>query len=472
MHNLKFKSTRGQSPLLSAEAAFLQGVAPDGGLYMPEVFPQLPDPDSLKELSYPALAAQVLAPFLSHIKGAELEAAVRRAYARFSIDPPVKITGREGRRVLELFHGPTSAFKDMALCLLPQLMQLAKHYVETAPKTLVLTATSGDTGVAAMEGFGNLDGFHVIVFYPLGGVSPLQERQMRAQTSANTTVIGIEGNFDDAQRGVKQMLRRETFRSRLVSNGWAIASANSINLGRLLAQVVYYVYTALHVAEPLRFVVPTGNFGNVLAAHWAGRMGVPIQELVVATNENSVLDDFFKTGEYSADRPLIRTESPSMDILVSSNLERLLAEADEEAVQRAMQDLEEKKYFRWPGSLAGFSSGRVGKQEAAAEIRRAWREEGQLLDPHTAVASALLHERGEQGIVVATASPYKFPHFVLESLGEKTGEDPFEDLKRLSHFSGQAIPEPLRRLETANLKAEKTCAISGMEQAVVEVLDV
>ena len=450
----------------------LQGIAPDGGLYMPEVFPHLPDLDSLQDLSYPELVARVLTPFFTHLKSTDLEQAAARAYARFDIDPPVKITGRAGRRVLELFHGPTLAFKDMALCLLPQLMQLAKPFVETAPKTLVLTATSGDTGVAAMEGFADIEGFHVIVFYPLGGVSPLQERQMRAQASANTTVIGIEGNFDDAQRGVKTMLRQESFKQRLADNGWAVASANSINLGRLLAQVVYYVYTALQVSERLRFVVPTGNFGNVLAAHWAGRMGLPVQELIVATNENAVLDDFFKTGEYAADRPLVRTESPSMDILVSSNLERLLAEAGEDAVQRAMRDLEETKSFRWPTTLAGFSSGRINREQAAAEIQRAWLNEGQLLDPHTAVASALLHERGGEGIIVATASPFKFPRFVLESLGEKTGSDPFDDLKRLSSVSGQPIPEPLRRLETARLKEEKTCTIADMAVAVSEVLHV
>lgn len=470
---MKFKSTRGQSPHLSAEAVILRGIAPDGGLYIPEFFPQLPDLNSLKALSYSALAARVLSPFFSHIKSEDLEAAARRAYARFPIDPPVKITGSKGQRMLELFHGPTLAFKDLALCLLPQLMQLAKPHVETASKTLVLTATSGDTGVAAMEGFADIDGFHVIVFYPLGGVSPLQERQMQAQASANTTVIGIEGNFDDAQRGVKQMLRREAFKKRLAADGWEIASANSINLGRLLAQVVYYVYAALHVDEPLRFVVPTGNFGNVLAAHWAGRMGLSVQELLVATNENAVLDDFFRTGKYLADRPLVQTESPSMDILVSSNLERLLVEGGTEAAREAMRNLEETKQFTWTHHpLGGFSSGQIGKKQAAAEIRRVWQEHSELLDPHTAVASALRHERGGQGIVVATASPFKFPRFVLESLGETIGKDPFEDLKRLSNFSGQMIPEPLRHLETANLKEARVCSINDMEQAVSDVLDV
>ena len=469
---MKFRSTRGQSPHLSAEAVILQGVAPDGGLYLPESFPRLPDAKTLRTLPYAALAAEVLAPYFTHIDAAGIETAAQKAYARFSADPPLRITGRAGRRVLELFHGPTLAFKDMALCLLPHLMQLAKKHVSTAAKTLLLTATSGDTGVAAMEGFADMDGFEVIVFYPLGGVSPLQERQMLSVASANTTVIGLEGNFDDAQRGVKAMLGHATFKARLDASGWAVASANSINLGRLLAQIVYYVYTALHVAEPLRFFVPTGNFGNVLAAHWAGHMGLSIEELVVATNDNCVLDDFFCSGEYEADRPLIRSQSPSMDILVSSNLERLLAEAGADAVREAMQSLEQNRRFSWPRSIEGFSSGRIRQAEAAAEIRRAWREEGELLDPHTAVASALHHKRAQAGIVVATASPFKFPRFVLESLGQKTGENAFEDLKRLSDFSGQDIPKPLQRLETADIVQKRTCTALQMEQTVREVLDV
>jgi threonine synthase len=471
---MKYISTRGNAPPIIAEKAILEGLAPDGGLYIPQSFPTLPSKKALKDLSYPALCAKVLNPFFSLIDEAQLEEAAKKAYARFSTDPPAKLIKREAFYLLELFHGPTLAFKDMALCLLPHLMTYAKKHLGSSSKHLLLTATSGDTGKAAMEGFANVKGFKVIVFYPKGGVSPLQERQMITQSSKNTSVIGLEGTFDDAQRGVKAMLADTSFHAKLSHLGYEVASANSINLGRLLTQIVYYVYASLHTDDmPLRFCVPTGNFGNVLAAHWAGRMGIPIKELFVATNENDVLDIFFKTSHYDAKRELILTNSPSMDILVSSNLERLLFETGgEEALRSAMHQLEIKKQFLWEEKIDGFSSGYISEGEVSEEIMRMWKEEEILLDPHSAVASALLHEREERGIIVATASPFKFPRFVLESLGETPGKNPFEDVELLSMKTGLPVPEAMTKLADAPITQNRVCTFDQMEQTVWEVLDV
>lgn len=474
MNDVKYVSTRGNAQPIIAEEAILKGLAPDGGLYIPQSFPELPSKEALQGLSYSALCAKVLRPYFSLINEAQLEEAAEKAYARFSTDPPVKLVKRETFHLLELFHGPTLAFKDMALCLLPHLMTYAKQYLESSSKHLLLTATSGDTGKAAMEGFADVEGFEVIVFYPKGGVSPLQERQMLTQASKNTAVIGLEGTFDDAQRGVKAMLSDTAFRTKLSDLGYDIASANSINLGRLLAQIVYYVYASLHAEEmPLRFCVPTGNFGNVLAAHWAGRMGVPIEELMVATNENDVLDIFFKTCHYDARGELILTNSPSMDILVSSNLERLLFEkGGAEALRSAMRRLENERQYRWGKKIDGFSSGRVSEEDVRGEIVRMWSEENILLDPHSAVASALLHRRKEKGIVVATASPFKFPRFVLESLGEVHGQNPFEDVELLSGKTGLPIPEAMSKLAEAPITQDRVCTFEEMERTVWEVLNV
>ena len=471
---MKYISTRGNAQPIIAEKAILEGLAPDGGLYVPQYFPVLPNKETLAGLTYPSFCAQVLSPFFSLIDQAQLEEAAKKAYARFSTDPPVKLVKKESFHLLELFHGPTLAFKDMALCLLPHLMTQAKNHLGASSKYLLLTATSGDTGKAAMEGFADVEGFEVIVFYPKDGVSPLQERQMLTQSSKNTVVIGLEGTFDDAQRGVKAMLADTAFRTKLSHLGYEVASANSINLGRLLAQIVYYVYASLHAEDvPLRFCVPTGNFGNVLAAHWARKMGVPIEELIVATNENDVLDVFFKTGHYNAGRELILTNSPSIDILVSSNLERLLFEkGGKKAVCAAMCQLEKERRFAWKDKIEGFSSGRIAENEVREEIGRMWQEERILLDPHTAVASALLHKRKEKGIVVATASPFKFPRFVLESLGDAPGNDPFEDVKRLSDKTALPIPEAMAKLAFAPITQDRVCTYEKMEQTVWEVLDV
>ena len=474
MQMMKCISTRGKVQPIITERAILEGLAPDRGLYIPQKFPELPSYRTLRELSYPALCGRVLSPFFSLIREAELIDAAEKAYARFSAQPPVKLVKRESFSLLELFHGPTLAFKDMALCLLPHLMRYAKKHLNSSSTHLLLTATSGDTGKAAMEGFADVEGFEVIVFYPKGGVSPLQERQMLTQSSKNTTAIGLKGTFDDAQRGVKTMLSDPGFRIKLSERGIELASANSINLGRLLAQLVYYVYASVHAEDiPLRFSVPTGNFGNVLSAHWAGKMGVPIEELLVATNENDVLDIFFKTYHYDARRKLILTNALSMDILVSSNLERLLFETGGyKELQAAMHQLENQRDFFWKKPIEGFSSGCITEREVREEISRVWRQEGFVLDPHTAIASALLHKKEKRGIVVATASPFKFPRFVLESLAQTPGRDPFEDILLLSSKTSLPVPDAMQTLAEAPITQDRVCTFEQMEQAVWEVLHV
>lgn len=297
---------------------------------------------------------------------------------------------------------------------------------------------------------------------------------MLTQSSKNTTAIGLKGTFDDAQRGVKTMLSDPGFRIKLSERGIELASANSINLGRLLAQLVYYVYASVHAEDiPLRFSVPTGNFGNVLSAHWAGKMGVPIEELLVATNENDVLDIFFKTYHYDARRKLILTNAPSMDILVSSNLERLLFETGGyKELQAAMHQLENQRDFFWKKPIEGFSSGCITEREVREEISRVWRQEGFVLDPHTAIASALLHKKEKRGIVVATASPFKFPRFVLESLAQTPGRDPFEDILLLSSKTSLPVPDAMQTLAEAPITQDRVCTFEQMEQAVWEVLHV
>lgn len=469
---MTYRSTRGESPLVTAEQALLQGLAPDGGLYIPQSFPEIDSPETLAGLTYDELLGHILAPFFRYISRAELISAARAAYADFSHQPPAVLRSGLSHDWLELYHGPTLSFKDMALRLLPHLMRLAKAHLELDHKTLLVTATSGDTGIAAMSGFSDIPGFQVIVFYPKDGVSPLQERQMLAHQAANTTAIALEGNFDDAQRGVKALLSNKDLTDWLGQRGWVGASANSINLGRLLAQIVYYAYVSLRFDQPVRFCVPTGNFGNVLASHWARRLGFAIDQLTVAANDNHVLDDFFKTGRYLADRPLITTESPSMDILISSNLERLLAEQPADQVRRAMTDLAQSKQFSWPKQWPGFTSGYATQAEAAREIRRVWQSEGYLIDPHTAVASAVFGRSRQSGVVVSTASPFKFPDFVLQSLGQTPGADPLESLTKLSQLTKLAIPEPLEKLTRANIPPPQVCRVDQMEARLREVIDV
>lgn len=512
---MRFTSTRGQAPAVGAARAVLDGLAPDGGLYVPERIEPL-DVESLLDAPWAEVATAVMAPYLTGEGGLPadgLREAVEAAAARFETEEvvPLTVLGEADGTIglLELFHGPTHAFKDVALTLLPHLVTLARTAEGQQGTTLVLTATSGDTGKAALEGFKDVPDTEVVVLYPTEGVSFMQKQQMRTQAGGNVHVLGIHGDFDDAQRAVKALFADAGARERLTGRGYAVSSANSINLGRLLPQVVYYVtgYAALRRAgvvaagEPVDVVVPTGNFGNLLAATWARAAGVPLGTAVCATNENRVLADFFATGTYDARRGLVRTDSPSMDILVSSNLERFLHDTsgrDSDRVRAAMAQLADERVFDWgalPGEPADLPEGADASrhrvvagtatgEQAAATLRAMHAEHGTLVDPHTAVALDVLaqYRRGDltggqqpparPALVAATASPYKFAPAVLAALGHEADEDEFDTLVRLATTAGdeRGAPLGLSSLRDAAVLHEQVVEVPEVPSTIEEVL--
>ena len=488
---MDYFSTRGASERVSSAAAILKGLASDGGLFVPASFPQmtLAEIEALVPLSYEERAVRILRLFLTDYTEAELRGCVERAYGRTFDDvrrAPVRTVGEF--EVLELWHGPTSAFKDMALQLLPQLMSTARVKEGERDTILILVATSGDTGKAALEGFADAAGIRIMVFYPDGGVSPVQRLQMVTQMGANVSVVAVRGNFDDAQRGVKEIFGDAAMAEELAALGTKLSSANSINWGRLVPQIVYYfsAYADLigekkiAAGDAVNFTVPTGNFGNILAGYYAKRMGLPVGKLVCASNANNVLTDFLQTGIYDRKRDFYQTLSPSMDILVSSNLERLLYHLTEDTAQVAA----------WMQELAG-----VGKYDASRllhalrenfwaafaddaateeEIRAVYERTGYTLDTHTAVAyRAAEGYRRATGdvrpmVVLSTASPYKFGASVLHALGEDTaGLDEFAQMTLLKERSGMEIPARLAALREARVLHEGICERDGMRAAVL-----
>lgn len=458
---MKYQSTRNAALTASSTAAVLEGMAPDGGLYV-AVPPSDFDWRGLLGLDYRAMAARVLAALLPDFP--EMERLVARAYAgKFETDELTPLVPVGERYVLELFRGPTSAFKDVALSMLPLLMTAARTQEGTGGETLILTATSGDTGKAALEGFRDVPGTRILVFYPDGGVSPVQRAQMATQEGGNVCVCAVRGNFDEIQNGVKAI-----FQAGLPEDcGQRLSSANSINIGRLAPQVVYYfkAYSdlvrrgAIAVGQPVDFVVPTGNFGDILAGYLAGRLGLPVGKLVCASNRNDVLTQFLATGVYDRRRPFYKTISPSMDILVSSNLERLLwyLSENETEVAALMRRMAEDGVYRVSPALlerlhALFAWGRCSDGEARETIARVWRERGYLLDPHTAVAWKVAEDYARESgsaapaVVLSTASAYKFPGAVLEALtGERDGDE-FAQMERLHGLTGVPIPAQLAAL--------------------------
>ena len=496
---MSFFSTRGGA-CVTASQAVLWGLAQDGGLYAPAFFPQLTQERiaALCSMSYQERAARILRGFLEDYTIAEIEQSVAAAYAAPAFDTPAIAPLRkldESTHVLELFHGPTLAFKDMALKLLPHLVTLAAKKNGEQREIGILVATSGDTGKAALEGFKDVKGTSCTVFYPKDGVSPVQEKQMVTTGGDNTHVIGVNGNFDDAQTGVKQLFGNADFREKLSQRGVLPSSANSINFGRLAPQVVYYFSAycdlvaqgVIRMGQEINFVVPTGNFGNILAGYYAKRMGLPIARLICASNRNNVLTDFFTDGIYYTHRTFFKTMSPSMDILISSNLERLLFEcADRDAalVKTWMEQLREAGSFcvgdarlKWLRQLV--SAGYADDIMTSAEIKRVFERTGYVLDPHTAVASHVLAEYREQTgdrtvtVLVSTASPYKFAGDVYAALAGKDATDgltAFQCAQKLETATGLPIPEQVRQLETLPVRHTAVCEKNGMEQAVLDAL--
>ncbi|MCR4762569.1 MAG: threonine synthase [Lachnospiraceae bacterium] len=491
-----YQSTRGNGERITASQAILNGIATDGGLYVPTQVPAFDRPVSaFAGLSYKETAFAVLKQFLTDYTDEELTACIDGAYNdKFDTPKIAPLHEAAGAFYLELYHGPTIAFKDMALSILPHLMTTAARKSGLTDEIVILTATSGDTGKAALEGFADVPGTRIVVFYPKHGVSAIQERQMVTQKGDNTCVIGIEGNFDDAQTGVKRIFTDEGVRKTLADKGFRFSSANSINIGRLVPQIVYYVYSyatllaekKIKDGEPVNIVVPTGNFGNILAAYYAMQMGLPVRKLVCASNENKVLYDFFGTGTYDRNRPFILTSSPSMDILISSNLERLIYHiaGDNAETDRALMAklLSEGKYAITDSmreKLSMFVGGFATEEETKEEIARVYREAGYLIDTHTAVASAVYRRYREQSgdetpaIIASTASPYKFTRAVTEALGIETqGADDFALVGRLSEKTGIPVPAAVSSLETASIRHDTVCEVEEMEDGVKRFLGI
>ena len=463
---MQYQSTRGSGEVNSIQAV-LNGLAPDGGLYMPVVFPKALNYKAMIGKTFAEMAETVFSCFLDDFQ--DIPSIVRRAYSgKFDTEEitPIKKVG--DRYVLELFHGPTSAFKDVALSALPVLMSEAVRSTGDGKDILILTATSGDTGKAAMEGFRDVDRIRILVFYPYGGVSPVQEKQMTSQEGSNLRAVAIRGNFDDAQTAVKSVFQRIGREGLPEESSTMLSSANSINVGRLVPQIVYYfkAYSDLvlegriEAGAPVDFTVPTGNFGDILAGYYAKKLGLPVRKLVLAANENNVLADFFDTGRYDRNRPFYKTSSPSMDILVSSNLERLLfllSGGDTAYVKGLMESLSETGVFEVTDEIfhamqEDFSAGSADDVETAETIREVYEKYGYLLDPHTAVAwSAATIEMLKRGdavpnVVLSTASPYKFPKDVLNALGEVSAGDPFDVILRIEEKTGTKAPKNLREL--------------------------
>lgn len=483
---MRFRSTRGLERNIASANAIINGIAKDGGLYVPDEFPKVYD--SLKKetkIKYEDLAFKVINEYFTDIDDAELMGAINEAYkGRFSVD--VK------NNFLELYHGPTCAFKDAALLFLPQIMKRAKKICNIKEEVTILTATSGDTGKAALEGFKDVDGFRVVVYYPKNGVSPIQERQMASQKGKNVKVIGIKGNFDDAQTGVKEIFGDDDFKAKLKEKGFILSSANSINIGRLVPQIVYYFYGYFNLVnqgvikldDQINVVVPTGNFGNILAGYYAKQMGLPIDKFICASNENKVLTDFFNTGIYDKKRELVLTESPSMDILVSSNLERLLFEAsgrDPEVVSDLMKSLNGKGVYEINEKMKEFTNEFYGNYANAEEVHSAikemFEEKNYLIDTHTAVAYAVKKKYVEETkddkptLILSTASPFKFPRSICAALNiDVDGVDDFKVLEKLSAETKNEIPVNLAGLANAEVLHDEVWNKSEMRDALLNYL--
>ena len=466
---MQFFSTRDQNRKVTSSEAIAQGLSNEGGLFVPESFPQV-DVKALCELDYPAMAAAVIKEYLTDYSQEFLTEAARRTYGDAFGGKAGYLAPVEGDTyALELWHGPTCAFKDYALQLMPKLLVEAKKNLGRTEKTLILVATSGDTGKAALDGYHDIPGVEIAVFYPTGGTSEIQRLQMATQEGANVAVYAVRGNFDDAQTGVKKVFGDKAIAAELAKRDIRLSSANSINWGRLVPQIVYYFYAYFRLAEqgavewgkPVDFCVPTGNFGDILAGYYAKQMGLPVGRLVCASNKNNVLTDFLRTGTYDARRTFYKTTSPSMDILISSNLERLLyhVSGSSEKVAGWMQELSATgKYTVDAETLAkiqqSFAAGYADDADGAAEIKARFDGDHYLCDTHTAVAFRVAETRRTDApmVVLSTASPFKFPRDVLTALGEEAPASDFAAMAALTAETGAEAPASLRELDKLEVR--------------------
>ena len=496
MMEVFYNSTRSKGTAVRASEAILKGLTDDGGLFVPDHIPALDK--SLKELSqmdYRQVAYEVMKLYFTDFTESELKTCIDRAYdSKFDTEVIAPLAEAENAYYLELFHGPTIAFKDMALSILPHLMITSARKNAIKNEIVILTATSGDTGKAALAGFADVEGTRIVVFYPKNGVSPIQEKQMVTQKGKNTFVVGIHGNFDDAQTGVKKIFSDKELAKEMEENGFQFSSANSINIGRLIPQVCYYVYAYATLlregkiadGEKINVTVPTGNFGNILAAFYAKNMGLPIDKLICASNDNKVLYDFFRTGVYDRNREFVLTSSPSMDILISSNLERLIywiAGNDAEENRGLMAALTGEGRYEitdeMKAALKDFYGNYADETETAAEIKRLYEDCGYVIDTHTAVASAVyrkyVEETGDhtKTVIASTASPFKFTRSVMNAIdGKYDAMGDFELVDELSRIANVRVPQAIEEIRTAPVPHDTQCEAAEMKDTVKKFLKI
>lgn len=491
-----YRSTRGQGGEVKASQAILKGLADDGGLFVPTSIPKLEvSVNELSKMTYQEVAYEVMKLYFTDFTEEELKNCIAKAYdSKFDTEEIAPLAEVDGAYYLELFHGATIAFKDMALSILPHLLTTSAKKNNVKNEIVILTATSGDTGKAALAGFADVEGTRIVVFYPNGGVSPIQEKQMVTQKGDNTFVVAINGNFDQAQSGVKAIFGNKELAKEMDAKGFQFSSANSINIGRLIPQVAYYVYAYAKLFaegkvakdEKINVVVPTGNFGNILAAYYAKNMGLPIDKLVCASNDNKVLYDFFETGCYDRNREFILTTSPSMDILISSNLERLIykiAENDSQKNAELMASLaKDGKYSitdAMKEQLEDFYGNYATEEETAKEIKRVYDKTGYVMDTHTAVASAVYGKfkadtnDDKITVIASTASPFKFTRSVMNAIDpayDKLGD--FELVDELSKIGNLKVPNAIEEIRNAEIRHNNLCEVNEMEAIVKKFLNI
>ncbi len=492
---MQYVSTRAKNNVVESAQAIVKGLSEDGGLFVPSEFPAITKEELLAmgDMEYSDRAAVVLSKYLTDFTLDELKEYTAKAYARFYDDDPCPLVAIDEKTyILELWHGPTCAFKDMALTLLPHLMVASRKKIGETGKTLILVATSGDTGKAALEGFKDVEGCEIIVFYPSEGVSDMQKLQMQTQAGDNVYVCAIKGNFDDAQSAVKVIFNDDNVKAQLLEKGYKLSSANSINWGRLVPQIAYYVSSyvdllssgELNYGDKINFCVPSGNFGNILAGYYAMRMGIPIGKLICASNKNKVLTEFFESGKYDINREFYKTMSPSMDILISSNLERLLFEIsgrDDKAVSELMNNLKTNGYYTldfdtFKKNASNFEGGFSEEDMTMDTIEEFYDENDYLLDTHTAVAVGVYNEYSRQSgdntptVIVSTASPYKFPQDVYNALTGQYIEDSIKAADMLEEYTGYEIPEPLQNLQSREVRFKDVIEKDQIKQAVLNAI--
>lgn len=491
-----YKSTRSDNVTITASQAILKGLASDGGLFVPTQLPKLNvSLEELSKMSYKETAYAVMKEFLTDFTEEELKSCIDKAYdSKFDTEEIAPLVKAEGAYYLELFHGATIAFKDMALSILPHLLTTSAKKNNVKNEIVILTATSGDTGKAALAGFADVPGTRIVVFYPKGGVSPIQEKQMVTQKGDNTFVVGIKGNFDQAQSGVKAIFGNKELEAEMGKAGFQFSSANSINIGRLVPQVVYYVYAYAKLlangeitdGEKINVVVPTGNFGNILAAYYAKNMGLPIDKLICASNDNKVLYDFFTTGIYDKNREFILTTSPSMDILISSNLERLIykiAGNDAAKNKELMTSLTTTGKYDitddMRAELKDFYGNYATEKETAEIIKDIYEKTGYIIDTHTAVAAVVsrkyLRDTNDTNklVIASTASPFKFTRSVMNAINSKYDSmGDFELVDELSKIGNVKVPNAIEEIRNAKVLHNTVCEVDEMTDVVKKFLNI